>query len=68
MLFRAFYVAAGLVPQRCRKPYVLQRANKCLSAGYFDLGQKETVFIQNMLVFLCCVRKQSYLCIVKTKQ
>jgi len=39
-----------------------------LVACYFDLGQKYAASMQKTVVFLCCVRKQPYLCIVKTKQ
>jgi len=35
---------------------------------YFDVHQNNANAAQKDAVFICCVRKQQYLCIVKTRQ
>ena len=67
-------VKSGFSPASC---FACRRAVVRLPVGamrmdladlFIDLYQKLCVKVQKNVVFLCCVRKQSYLCIVKTKQ
>ena len=40
----------------------------CYVGQSFDLCQKHSSFMQKCVILFCCVRKQPYLCNVKTRQ